>query len=126
MKQLNKAKPKNIHVRIYEYVLRVIVFTKHFPKTQQNTILLHQLIKSVTSIGANDKEADAAESRKDFIAKYSIVKKETNESLYWIQLLCDLNPHSTKAKKEGSFLISEGTEILKIVSSIIIKTKRKI
>jgi four helix bundle protein len=78
----------------------------------------------VSSIGANDKEADASESRKDFIAKYSIVKKETSETLYWIQLLCDIN-NNNRVTKEKNYLVEEGIEIYKIVTSIIIKTRNK-
>lgn len=120
----NKQKPKDIHERIYEYVIHVILFTKLFSNNSHNNILVHQLIKSVSSIGANDKEADASESRKDFIAKYSIVKKETSETLYWIQLLCDIN-NNNRVTKEKNYLVEEGIEIYKIVTSIIIKTRNK-
>ena len=119
-----RGKPQDIHKRIYNLVIRVVTFTKKIPKTQQNLVLITQVVKSVTSMGANDREADVAESRKDFIAKYSIVKKETNETIYWLEVIKDIN-HSNNIQDEARELISEGLEILKIITTIIINTKRK-
>ena len=76
-----KQYEKDIHERIYQFVIRVINLTKVLPKNPQNDVVIYQLVKSATSMGANDQEADGAESKKDFIAKYSIVKKETNMKL---------------------------------------------
>ena len=53
----------DIHERIYNWVIKVIKFTQRLPKTQQNLILVKQLIASVTSVGANDQEADAVNSK---------------------------------------------------------------
>lgn len=60
----SKYKEKDIHKRIYHFVVQVIKFTKLLPKTPQNIVLIHQLVKSVSSMGANDREADASESKK--------------------------------------------------------------
>ena len=117
-----QIKEKDIHERIYKFVLRVINLTKALPKTPQNDVIIHQVIKSATSMGANDQEADGSESRKDFIAKYSIVKKETKETNYWLRVIEDTNP-TIKERIVG--LKKEGLELVKIVSSIIISTKRK-
>ncbi len=114
---------KDIHERIYRFVIRVINLTKVLPKTPQNDRILPQLVDSVTSMGANDQEADAAESKKDFIAKYSIVKKENKETNYWLRVVYDTNMH---LQKRMDLLKQEGYEILKIVSAIILSTKRKI
>lgn len=75
--------------------------------------IIKQLIRSVTSIGANDQEADGALTRKDFVKYYVTVRKETKETNYWL---------STRMKD----LQQEGKEIAKIVSSIIISAKSKI
>ena len=117
-----QIKEKDIQERIYKFVLRVINLTKALPKTPQNDVIIHQVIKSATSMGANDQEADGSESRKDFIAKYSIVKKETKETNYWLRVIEDTNP-TIKERIVG--LKKEGLELVKIVSSIIISTKRK-
>lgn len=122
---LNQKQIRNIHDRIYDFIIRVIKFTRFLPKTSQNIILIHQIVKSVTSMGANDQEANAAESRKDFLAKYTIVKKETRETNYWLNVILDTNESIIQIQGEVKALIQEGIEILKIITSIIIKTKNK-
>lgn len=113
----------DIHERIYKFVLSVIELTKNLPKNPANNVIIHQVIKSSTSMGSNDQEADATQSRKDFIAKYSIVKKENKETNYWLRIISDTN--SVGISKEALILKSEGIEILKIISTIIIKAKKK-
>ncbi len=124
-KSLNEKKQykKDIHERIYQFVIRVINLTKVLPKNPQNDVVIYQLVKSATSMGANDQEADGAESKKDFIAKYSIVKKETKETNYWLRVVYDTNPNIAQ-RMEG--LREEGLEIVKVVSAIILSSKRKI
>lgn len=114
---------KDIHERIYSFVIRIINLTKVLPKNIQNDRIIPQLIDASTSMGANDQEADAAESKKDFIAKYRIVKKENKETNYWLRVIYDTNP---TIQKRLTNLQQEGIEILRIVSVIILNTKRKI
>ena len=116
-------KERDIHKRIYNFVIRVIKLTKELPKNPQNEVIIYQITKSATSMGANDQEADGAESKKDFIAKYTIVKKETKETNYWLNVIDDTNPGLHERMAD---LKKEGNEILLIVSAIVINTKRKI
>lgn len=118
----NAEKIQDIHERIYQFILRVLNLNKSLPKTTQNLILIAQVTRSVTSMGANDQEADGTDSRKDFISKYSIVRKEGKETNYWLRLIEDTNP---EFKSRMTSLKQEGKEIVKIVSAIIINTKRK-
>lgn len=115
-------KPQNIHERIYNFVIKAIALTRLLHHTPENLIIINQLVKSATSMGANDQEADAAESRKDFIAKYCIVKKENKETNYWLKLVGDTTP---ELQEETRVLQQEGLEILRIISKIIINTKNK-
>lgn len=117
---INITNEKDIHERIYQFVLRVLQFLAKLPKTPQNFIFITQTTKSVTSMGANDQEADAAESKKDFIAKYSIVKKESKETIYWLRIIGDTN---SSFEEEAMRLKKEGKEILNVVSTIIYNTK---
>lgn len=118
----NGGKIKDIHERIYQFVIRVIKLTESLPKTSQNLILINQVVRSATSVGANDQEADGTDSKKDFIAKYSIVRKEGKETNYWVRLIADTNP---EFKNRMDSLMQEGKEIVKIVSTIILNTKKK-
>lgn len=113
--------PKHdIHERIYSFVIRVLKLVKQLPPTPENIIIIYQITKSVTSIGANDQEADGTDTRKDFIAKYSIVRKEGKETNYWLRVIADTNPSFATRMIE---LQQEGKEIVMIVSSIIKNTK---
>ena len=93
---------------------------KKIPKTTENLPIISQLSSSLTSMGANDQEADATTSKKDFIAKYSIVKKETKETKYWLSFVKDVE-FVNKTIVEP--YIKECQEILLIVSAIIENTR---
>ena len=121
---MNKTYEKDIHERIYKFVIKIIQLSKVLPKNPQNDVVIYQIVKSATSMGANDQEADGAQSKKDFIAKYSIVKKENKETNYWLRIIADTNPAEI-ADKIGA-LQQEGLELVRIVSAIILSSKRKI
>lgn len=70
----------------FEFSLKVIELYKELVKNHEY-VISKQLLKSGTSIGANVNEAQAAQSKKDFIAKMSIASKEARETKYWILLL---------------------------------------
>jgi len=108
----------DIHKRIFDFVLNALKQIKYVPQTEENKIIINQLIRSVTSVGANDQEADGVSSKRDFIHCYTIVRKELKETKYWLSLLSELNS-SLKLRLEPS--IKESDELIKIVSSIIIK-----
>lgn len=106
----------DIHDRIFDFVIRVLRLIKEFPKTFENKALIDQLIRSVTSVGANDQEADGVSSKRDFIHCYTIVRKEAKETLYWLRLLVEMND---KYKPRMASLLQENNEIINIVSSIL-------
>jgi four helix bundle protein len=112
----------DIHERIYQFILAVLQSIKKPARTYENDIIIGQLIRSITSVGANDQEADGSFTRADFIHCYTIVRKELKESLFWIRLLGDCNP---RCRSELHELMPEGEEITKIVTAIILKTKKK-
>lgn len=112
----------DIHERIYKFVLRVLKLLDSLSKTKINLNIVDQCSRTVTSVGANDQEADACQSRRDFISKYGIVKKELKETNYWLRLIKDRNP---KPNGEMRSLIKEGKEILLIVSKIISNARNR-
>lgn len=107
----NRDKPQDIHERIYKFVIRVINLVKQLPKTPENIILINQITRSATSMGANDQEADGTDSRKDFICKYALVRKEGKETNYWLRVISDTNP---QFKLRMAALMQEGKEIVKL------------
>ncbi len=114
---------KDIHERIYKFIINCFQdVVNKISKSPANTPIISQLSSSLTSMGANDQEADAAGSNKDFIAKYQIVKKETKEPRYWLRFVKDTglaNPLIV----EPYFI--EAGEILLVVSKIIMNSKGK-
>ncbi len=72
--------------RTKEFALRVIRFVAQLPKNRVTDVMGYQLVKSGTSIGANYREANRAQSRSDFIHKVALVEKEAAETQYWFEL----------------------------------------
>lgn len=81
-------------------------------------VLSKQLLRSGTSIGANVNEAQAAQSKADFIAKMSIASKEARETQYWINLLIETDYLISKALHVES-LQQESAELAKLLTSIV-------
>lgn len=81
-------------------------------------MLSKQLLRSGTSIGANVNEAQAAQSKADFIAKMSIASKEARETQYWINLLIETDYLISKALHVES-LQQESAELAKLLTSIV-------
>jgi four helix bundle protein len=118
-----KAKPRDIRDRTYQYSLRAI---RLFQSLQEGTdragwVLSRQYLRSATSIGANVEEAQSGESRADFLHKYGIAQKEARETLYWLRLLAD---SAIVPRERLSPLIEETEEIIAVITAIIVKTKK--
>jgi four helix bundle protein len=118
---MNKEK-YDIHERIYAFVVRVIKLVSSLPKNQANLVISQQLLRSATSVGANDQEADGTLTKKDFLHCYAIVRKEMKETCFWLRLISDTN-QELQLKMES--LLTESRELTAIISSIINKTKNK-
>jgi len=71
--------------RTKQFALKVIEFVATLPQTRTGGVIEYQLVKAGTSVGANYREANRAESRADFIHKIAIVEKECSESGFWIE-----------------------------------------
>lgn len=106
----------DIYPRIFAVVVETIKLTQRIPKTEENKVIIAQLLRSITSMGANAEEADGVSSKKDFIHCFTIVRKEGKESSFWIKLLEELNP---ALKNVFAQIGNELYEIVAIVSKII-------
>jgi four helix bundle protein len=101
----------------FEFALLIIEFTTSLEQMKKFS-LANQLFRSGTSIGANIREAQNAESKNDFIHKLKLAAKEADETEYWL-LLCK---HS-KALPDSTLLLSKLESIQKVLSKIIASTK---
>lgn len=109
-----------LRIRIKKFVLDIIRLAKDIPKDEVGRVFVNQLLRSVTSIGANYEEASEAQTNKDLIYKLSVVKKEAKETKYWLDLICEAYPEMTQ---RGKLLIGENDQLIRIFSSIILKKK---
>jgi len=117
------AKIFNIHERIYQFVLRTLKLIRLAAKNPENIIIINQLSRSITSVGANDQEADGVSSKADFVHCYTVVRKELKETNFWLRILGDLN---INLKNKFTEEINEGKELIKIISKIINNSQKNI
>ncbi|NJO00858.1 MAG: four helix bundle protein [Bacteroidia bacterium] len=105
------------------FAIRIVNLYKLLSGERKEFVMSKQLLRSGTSVGANIQEAQNGESKADFIHKLGIAQKETNETLYWLELLKETD---YIAKEEFESMHSDATEILKIIRTIILNTKKNI
>ncbi|MBI4991468.1 four helix bundle protein [Candidatus Gottesmanbacteria bacterium] len=115
------TKQYDIHDRIFSFVVRGLKVVRFLPKTIESKIIIEQYVRALTSIGANDSEADGVTSKKDFIHVYTIVRKELKETRYWLRIIAELY---ADLKPKLQSLLQENEELIKIVSSIIISAAK--
>lgn len=115
--------PQELKNRLIQFTIDVLELTKKLPRSVENEIFSKQIIRSASSIGANYSEAMFAHSRIEFIHCVNISRKESSETVYWLEVIKKANPnHLGKI----DVLIEEGTSLLKIFVSSIKTTKSNI
>ncbi|MDI9536129.1 MAG: four helix bundle protein [Bacteroidota bacterium] len=117
MKKENVVRDKS-----YDFALKVVKLYKFLMENKKEFVLSKQFLRSGTSIGANIRESEHAQSDADFLHKLSIALKEANETDYWIDLLHYAN---YLTEKEFLDLKKDINEILKLLVAIIKTMKEK-
>ena len=110
-----------VKTKSFELAIRGVNFYKYLVAEKKEYIMSKQFLRSVTSVGANVREAVNAQSKPDFIHKLSIAQKESDESLYWLELLKETNYIS---ELEFESIYQQNNEVLKIIRSIVITSKK--
>lgn len=106
-----------IQRKSFQLAIRIINLYKVLSNDRKEFIMSKQLLRSGTSVGANTREAQNAQSKADFVHKLSISQKECDETIYWLELL---NETEYITKKEFDEVCGLAEENLKIIRSIII------
>ena len=106
----------------FRFAVRIVNLHKILHNERKEYIICKQLFRSGTSVGANVREAVNAESNADFIHKLAIAQKECDESCYWLELLRETE---FIAESEFNSIYNDATELLKIIRSIILSSKKK-
>jgi len=109
-----------IDERSFKFALEIVALYK-FLLARKEYVLSKQMLRSGTSIGANVQEAQAAQSRADFLSKMSIASKEARETKYWLRLLEQSGYLDAYPEKDS--LLESSTSIINIVTKIVKTTK---
>ena len=111
---------KDLLERTKRYALNIIKLVASLPNTPEANIIGTQLLKAGTSVGANYREANRARSKAEFRSKIGIVEQESDESLYWLEILKESRIAKGKLLDE---LIVEADELIAIFTTIDRKSK---
>lgn len=105
----------------FELAILGINLYKIIVAEKKEYVMSKQFLRSVTSVGANVREAVNAQSKADFIHKLSISQKECDETIYWLELLKETDFISEEDFKS---MYEKSSEVLKIIKSIILTSKK--
>lgn len=115
-------KKEELKYRAFKFSIRIVKFVSSLPNERIFWIIVDQLVRAATSIGANVIEAQAASSKKDFIKFFQIALKSATETLYW---LCILRDGTDTDKKEIENLSTEAKELSNILGASLLTLKGK-
>jgi four helix bundle protein len=120
MSETTNKKPFDLEERTFQFAKAVRLFVKILPKTIGNFNDGKQVIRASGSIGANYREANESLSRKDFLMRIKISRKEAKECAYWLRLIDETNEPKNDDAQD---LMREAIELKKILSTILEKSK---
>ena len=118
----NQEFKKKLIRRSFNLARKTITLVDKFPNKRSAWVIADQLIRAITSIGANIVEAQAASSKRDFVNFLNYALKSGNESKFWLALAKDLD---SKLVSEIEKLLKETDELVKILGSSIATLKGK-
>ncbi len=119
---MGEGQPQDICERAFRFSLRIIRLYQDLDKqSSTGRILGKQLLRSGTSIGANIEEAQAGQSKADFISKNAVALKEARETVYWLRLL---EASGFNGSAQSSDVLSEAEQISRILGAIIVSAKK--
>ncbi|MCB9351225.1 MAG: four helix bundle protein [Lewinellaceae bacterium] len=104
----------------FAFAVRIVRLYQFLVEQKKEFVLSKQVLRSGTSVGAMVREAEHAETKKDFIHKMAIAQKEINETIYWLELL---NATDYLNNAEFTSLHADAVEIIKLLTSIIKSSK---
>ena len=111
MTKISNNKPLyDLEERTFQFAKAVRLFVKTLPKTISNSEDTRQVIRSSGSVGANYREANESLSKKDFLMRIKICRKEAKESSYWLRLIYETN--NEEINKEAQHLMLEANELI--------------
>jgi four helix bundle protein len=114
--------PYDIQERTFQFSVEVVSFCRRSWHVHEATrVLVKQLLKSSTSVGANMEEADGGQTKPDFITKVATAKKEAKETVYWLRLIAATEPG---LRQRVPPLLDEAKQIAAIVATIHLNAEK--
>ena len=120
MREDKSPKRFDLEERTFAFAKRVREFVKRLSKTIGNVEDSRQLIRSSGSVGGNYIEANESLSKKDFILRIKICRKEAKESRYWLRLI-EATDETIAAERD--LLVQEAQELMNIFGAIVRKSQ---
>ena len=121
MTKIQNSKQYDLEERTLKFAKEVRIFVKKLSRTISNIEDGKQLVKASGSVGSNYIEANESLSKKDFIMRIKICRKESKESRYWLKLV-DTN-NDKEQERDRHTLITEATELMNIFGAILQKSQ---
>jgi len=119
MDKIVGTKQYDLEDRTFKFAQDIRLFVRQLPRIQSNIEDIRQLIRSSGSIAANYIEANEAISKKDFLMRIKIARKESKESRLWLRLLIVEDPVLSRQKDA---FVKEARELMMILSAIMRKS----
>ena len=119
----NKEFANNLEKRTRIFAIMILKLSTKLPNTPEGKAVKFQISKSGTSVGANYREANRSKSKADFINKIRIAEGEASETVYWLEVIKDME---WITEHDLSLVLSENKELLAIITSIYNSTKSKL
>ena len=114
-------KEYDLEERAFRFAKNIRCFVKKLPRNVCNMQDVPQLVRSSGSVGANYIEANDSLSKKDFLMRVKISRREAKESIYWLRLM-DVGTEPA-LEKDRAALVQEATELMKILGAIFRKSE---
>lgn len=109
-----KSQPEILRDRTKIFAIGIVKLVRVFPSNEESRVIGKQLIRSATSVAANYRAVCRARSKAEFVAKIGIVLEEADETVFWLELLTELN---ILPMDKTSELYKEANELVAIFSA---------
>ncbi len=114
---------KDLKIRTKQFTINILNFAESLEYSIVKKIIVNQIAKSGSSVGANYRSACRGRSDAEFLSKMNIVLEETDETLFWLEVVAEMN---WKNNDEIKILLKEANELTAIFVTIIKNTKNRI
>ena len=112
MNTLDKADAMKLRTK--QFAIRIVAVVRSLPRTREGDVIGKQLLRSGTAVAANYRAVCRSRSHAEFISKMNIVVEETDETVFWLELLADTG---VVAAEKLVLLLKEGNELLAICAA---------